>query len=317
MYAHLIKKLYPRYRKHLEQKTLDRFWMELSRKDFRDHDLKQKTRKIRSLKQGLRNHHQFRQRIDEHRKVRNLTRQIEQLSFSSNTEMEIDSFIDYEDHDDAFYQSQFTSLKLQLMMYNDNLEDELHLMEEYGRENNLWPFNALKSYVQVLQSLNDMEKLKQSLVAPLIAGYFDKVFLNFQESHNEPDLIALEHNTYKYYDMILFKICDEDVFDLSLIEKWKDLYGWGIKIILLDLNTVMDFSLVYQNKIKTVKVWNRYDLIKLLVDGELGLGMDYKYYSFDDPEFNEIIFDKEVKKPESLKKNLKKIDLGLGRLSLN
>jgi len=301
MHLHLVKKLYSRYRKHLVENTLNIFWSELSRRDFRDHSIKEKTKKIVSLKSQLRSYHQSKVRAQENRGCRNLETLMDKLAIdpliAAQIQADKKTYIDYEDYDDSFYQDKFIDLKNRLILYNDSLESELTFMEKIGQRKNLWPINALRAYIKVLESKNVHSVILQELVNPLIAGYADKIFINQNHQNSEPDIIAKKYNNYDYYESVLFKIGPWQVFDPALISQWQLKYGSEIKIIVIDFQivgpkpvvpfTVVPFTIV-PFAVVPFEIWNRLDLIEICVKGELGFGENYHYYPFDSPEYFEV-----------------------------
>jgi hypothetical protein len=296
----LIKKFYPRYRKHLEENTLLTFWSELNRCDFRSLDIKDKTKKIMHIKMLLDNHH------GNHTKRNHLspsTTVPDKYKIYNDTLYDVEGVMDYEDHHDSFNQDKFMALKNQLIMYNDKMEPELDFMQQCGNLKNLWPYNALNTYINVLRSLNDRYTLLHSLVNPLAAGACDKIFLNLNDTVAEPDIIGLTRNKYGFNDNILIKIMPWQCFDPNIIDEWKVKYGFSSEIIVLDLNLIIDKPLAI------FKIWSRSDLVEVCVKGELNFGVNYMTYYFNQSEFIELIDQKKDK--------IDKIDLAFSRINLN
>jgi hypothetical protein len=297
MNKELLRQFYPRYKKHLEENTLQVFWAELSKRDFKDHCIKEKTKKISHIKRYM---------SDYHHKLTGCKRRLFN-TLSDNTEILPLFTNEYQNTPlnapYSFIEHNFITLKNQLIMYNNEMENELNFMQESGYQKNICPYNALNTYINILQSLLDRCALLHSLVNPLVAGICDKVFINQNSIITEPDIIGLTKNKYGFNDYILIKVMPHQDFDFNIIEKWKLTYGFSCDIIILDFNLRMD------KPFTPFKVWNRADLIELCIRGEQTLIVNYKPYYFNQSEFLELIDQK--------KDNVDKIDLALSRINLN
>lgn len=288
MYNDLVKKLYPRYKKHLTEKTLNIFWSELSRRDFLTDSIKEKTKKIQSIKNQLKFYHQKKLKIQQNNyDSKSLEKLMDQLNINESIndllKKNSKNFIYYEDNDDSFYYDEFINLKTKLIMYNNCLEDELNYIQHMGKLKSLCPYNALQNYISLLQSKDNHFEFLRNITNTLIAGYADKIFINQVHVMYEPDIIARKFNKYGFYESVLFKICPIQVFDSTLITKWSSKYGPFSKIIIIDLQ-------ILNQKISDLfEVWNRFDLIEICVNGELALNNNYLSYTFDSPEYFEII----------------------------
>jgi len=288
----LLQQFYSRYKKHLESDTLSIFWNELNKRDFKDHCIKEKTKKISYIKRHMPDYH--------HKHTSTTSRLSNVLKYNNNPDIPSNIL---ENHIDPLQKDKFLDLKNRLMMYNDKMEDELNFMQMCGEQRNLYPYNALNTYVSVLQSLHDRDMFLHSLVNPLVAGKCDKIFINNNNVVDEPDIIGVTRNKYGLYDLLLIKITPYYCFDVNIIDDWKLKYGFSAEVVILDID------LIIKKPITLFKIWGRSDLIEICVRGEFNLMVNYKPYYFNQFEFIELIDQK--------KDNVDKIDLALSRINLN
>lgn len=277
MDQHKLKKLYPEYKKALENGTQSKFFLNLKRKEIdKNTSLKSSSSQLMIIKRQLRDYHnnKIRKEYETQNIIHRLDQMLENISIDDP-----EDHIDYDDYDDSYFKEKYYKLKRIILdgYFNNSLNqfvDDLHILEQETFKYGYYPYWGCQKYKSLIENYNWKPTFLKILGSILIVSDFDRITSIKKEIDlKDPDLIAEEQDGFSIKRKYLIKVGSYQLFDPNIVGEWRQKYGSNSKIILIDFSDTRILN--YKYEYKGFEIWNRLTILKKIGENEINLNSEF------------------------------------------